>query len=190
MARRATGIFLILALSLAPLLSGCGSGETSSSGGATMDDLATTLDKPEPIVDSGASEGSAATAEVNGATDAAPPPDDQSAVAGSEESSNAGDGRQVAGRAPIGEGGYFVAIGGARRHILNRIEDLAWTQAVQHFKATEGRLPRDNAEFMTRIVEEHGIDLGYKEEDQEFLYDPNEGPWGTVFVVAKEPATE
>src|SRR5688572_16488476 len=41
-------------------------------------------------------------------------------------------------RAPIGEGGYLVAIAGARRHVLNRVDDLAWTQAVQHFQATEG----------------------------------------------------
>jgi hypothetical protein len=97
--------------------------------------------------------------------------------------------RTEAGRAPIGEGGYLVAIAGARRHVLNRVEDLAWTQAVQHFQATEGRLPKDHDEFMKMIVEPLGIDLGFKEEGQEFLYDPTpseDHPWGTVYVVEAE----
>jgi hypothetical protein len=99
--------------------------------------------------------------------------------------------RKEAGRAPIGEGGYLVAIAGARRHVLNRVDDLAWTQGVQHFQATEGRLPKDHDEFMKRIVNELGIDLGYKEEGQEFLYDPTpseDHPWGTVYVVEAQPA--
>jgi hypothetical protein len=97
--------------------------------------------------------------------------------------------RTEAGRAPIGEGGYLVAIAGARRHVLNRVDDLAWTQGVQHFQATEGRLPKDHNEFMTKIVEPLGIDLGFKEEGQEFLYDPaptEDHPWGTVYVVEAE----
>jgi hypothetical protein len=97
--------------------------------------------------------------------------------------------RTEAGRAPIGEGGYLVAIAGARRHVLNRVEDLAWTQGVQHFQATEGRLPKDHDEFMKKIVEPLGIDLGFKEEGQEFLYDPTpieDHPWGTVYVVEAE----
>jgi hypothetical protein len=65
---------------------------------------------------------------------------------------------------------------------------LAWQQAVSHFQATNGRLPKDHAEFMKQIVEANGIDLGFKEENQEFLYDPNDktqGPYGTLFVVEK-----
>ncbi len=101
--------------------------------------------------------------------------------------------RKEAGRAPVGEGGYYTAIIGARRHILNKVDDLAWTQGVQHFQATEGRLPKDHDEFMKKIVEPLGINLGFKEEGQEFLYDPTpdeEHPWGTVYVVEKveEPA--
>lgn len=97
--------------------------------------------------------------------------------------------RTEAGRTQIGEGGYLTAIAGARRHVLNRVEDLAWTQGVQHFQATEGRLPKDHNEFMKKIVEPLGIDLGFKEEGQEFLYDPTpteEHPWGTVYVVTAE----
>ena len=97
--------------------------------------------------------------------------------------------RTKAGRADIGQGGYLTAIAGARRHVLNRVESLAWTQAVQHFQATEGRLPKDHNEFMKKVVEPNGIDLGIKEEGQEFLYDPTpseEHPWGTLYVVAAE----
>jgi hypothetical protein len=92
--------------------------------------------------------------------------------------------RRVAGREGVGEGGYYTAIVGARRHVLNRVESLAWIQAVQHFQATNGRLPKDHAEFM-RTINELQINLGYKEENQEFLYDPSEGQWGTLYVVEK-----
>jgi hypothetical protein len=36
------------------------------------------------------------------------------------------------------------------------------------------------------------INLGYKEEDEEFFYDPNEGDWGELYVVEKveQPAPE
>jgi hypothetical protein len=96
--------------------------------------------------------------------------------------------RKEAGRGSIGEGGYLVAIAGARRHVLNKVDDLAWTQAVQHFQAQEGRLPKDHNEFMTKVVKPLEINLGYIEEGQEFLYDPTpdeEHPWGTLYVVAK-----
>jgi hypothetical protein len=92
----------------------------------------------------------------------------------------------MAGRERVAPGGYANAIIGARRHILNVTESLAWQQSVSHFQALEGRLPKDHDEFMKRIVQEQGIDLGYKEENQEFLYDPNDktqGPYGTLYVV-------
>jgi hypothetical protein len=81
--------------------------------------------------------------------------------------------RKVAGRAPVGEGGYLTAIVGARRHALNKIDSWPWMQAVQHFVATEGRKPKDHDEFMKKIVIPLQLDLGYIEENQEFLYDPN-----------------
>jgi hypothetical protein len=99
--------------------------------------------------------------------------------------------RTVAGRPGVGEGGYYTAIVGARRHILNKVDSLAWKQAVQHFKATEGRKPKDHDEFMNKIVIPLEIDLGYKEENQEFIYDPSaesEGDLGVLYVVEKEPA--
>jgi len=98
--------------------------------------------------------------------------------------------RTAAGRPGVGEGGYFTAIVGARRHILNEADRWPWLQAVQHFQATHGRLPKDHAEFMSKIVEPLEINLGYKEENQEFFYDPNEGDWGELYVVemVEEPA--
>jgi hypothetical protein len=81
--------------------------------------------------------------------------------------------RKVAGRPPVKQGGYLTAIVGARRHALNKIDSWAWMQAVQHFVATEGRKPKDHDEFMKKIVIELQVPLGYIEENQEFLYDPN-----------------
>lgn len=183
---------ILLLASLGAIGAGCNS--SSNSGSATsnardMADFAIMLEEPKPPVAPPADD--PALADQRAIESA--PSDESSADPSATSESVSGEppadqGRAVAGRAPIGEGGYFVAIGGARRQILNRLEDLAWTQAVQHFQATEGRLPRDHQEFMTKIIEPLGIDLGYKEEDQEFLYDPNEGQWGTVYVVAKEPA--
>jgi hypothetical protein len=40
---------------------------------------------------------------------------------------------------------------------------------------------------MSKIVEPLEINLGYKEENEEFFYDPNEGDWGELYVVEVEP---
>jgi hypothetical protein len=163
-------------------LIGCGSSGSSSSGnraGASMDALANQVDaekaarKERESADAGK-----AAAEQKAATEQAAqnPPEQE---------------KKVAERGKVQFGGYYGAIAGARRHIMNRVDDIAWTQGVQHFQATEGRLPKDHNEFMTKIVTPLGINLGYKEEDQEFLYDPTpteEHPWGNVYVVGKEPA--
>jgi hypothetical protein len=153
-------------------LAGCGSSSNSGGGGggASMDQMAAQLDAQEA-----ARKQQEAAAEKKAQDDAAaattaPAPEPE---------------RNVAGRDRVGEGGYYTAIVGARRHVLNRVDDLAWTQAVQHFQATEGRLPKDHNEFMSKIVTPLGIDLGFKEENQEFLYDPSQGQWGEVYVVEK-----
>jgi hypothetical protein len=114
----------------------------------------------------------------------------ESLADGSQQPGDESGARRVAGRENIGQGGYLTAIAGARRHVLNKVESLAWIQGVQHFQATNGRLPKDHDEFMKQIVEPLGIDLGYKEENQEFLYAPSEGQFGTLYVVEKgsEPA--
>jgi hypothetical protein len=111
--------------------------------------------------------------------------DQQAAAAQAAQQPPADPERKVAGRGQVQFGGYYGAIAGARRHIMNKVDDLAWTQAVQHFQATEGRLPKDHAEFMSKIVTPLGINLGHIDEGQEFLYDPKGGPWGQLYVVEK-----
>jgi hypothetical protein len=169
---RTINVLMMAAIAIG--ISGCGSG-SSSNGGGSMSQAAAQADAQKTAAQQ-AEEQAAQAAQREAAAKAS------AAQAASEPQ------RQVAQRGDIGEGGYLVAIGGARRHVLNRLDDLAWTQGVQHFQATEGRLPKDHAEFMSKIVEPLGIDLGYIEEGQEFLYDPNEGQWGTVYVVQMEGA--
>jgi hypothetical protein len=156
---------------IAVCIAGCDSG--SSSGGGTMGQAAAQIDTRK-------------TEEAQAAAKAADEKAAQEAAAAAQQAAAVQPPRTEAGRGDIGEGGYLVAIGGARRHVLNKLDDLAWTQGVQHFQAEHGRLPKDHAEFMSKIVEAQGFDLGYIEEGQEFLYDPNEGQWGTLYVVQKE----
>jgi hypothetical protein len=157
---------------------GCGSPSDSASsgrGGASMDDMAAQLDVQEAARQK---EQARLEAEKKAQEEAA-------AAAASEEPA-----RTAAGRSKVGEGSYYTAIVGARRHILNEAESWAWKQAVQHFKATEGRKPKDHDEFMKQVVVPLEIDLGYKEENQEFLYDPaaeSDGDLGVLYVVEKEP---
>ncbi len=155
-------------------VNGCGSSNSGggNSGGTSMDALAGAVDAQNAA----RKQQEAAAAE------------EQKAAADQAAQTPAEPERTVAGRAQMQEGGYLTAIAGARRHVMNRVDDLAWTQAVQHFQATEGRLPKDHNEFMSKIVTPLGINLGHIEENQEFLYDPKGGSWGELYVVEKEPA--
>lgn len=181
----------VTVLTLAVSLAGCDS-PADSFAPSDMDDVAVLFNKSPAQSASGATDPARVAAEPSTARG-----DESSDSAASEvssdtppdESASPAAPRTEAGRPTLEPGGYLTTIAGARRHILNRLDDLAWTQAVQHFQATEGRLPKDHAEFMTRIIEPLGIDLGYKEEDQEFLYDPNEGSWGAVYVVERQQST-
>jgi hypothetical protein len=97
--------------------------------------------------------------------------------------------KRVVGRAPVAPGGgYYSAIIGARRHILNETDSLAWKQAVGSFRATNGRKPKDHAEFMKRVIEEMQIPLPHKEENEEYFYDPKgetDGDFGQLYVIEK-----
>jgi hypothetical protein len=160
----------MLCVMAAPVGGGCDSG-SSAGGGANMDAMVNALESQK--------------AAQERAQQAEPPAQDVSTA----EQTAAEPDRRVAGRERVAPGGYANAIIGARRHILNQAESWAWQQAVSHFQATNGRLPKDHAEFMKEIVEANGIDLGFKEENQEFLYDPNDktqGQYGTLYVVEKE----
>jgi hypothetical protein len=152
---------------------GCGSSDKSGGGGGgtSMDAMAAQLDAQN-------------AARKQQETAAA----EQKAVEAQAAQTPTEPEKKAAGRGQVQFGGYYGAIAGARRHIMNKLERLPWLQAVQHFQATEGRLPKDHAEFMKKVVEPLGINLGFKEEDQEFLYDPSVPPWGELYVVAKETA--
>lgn len=85
-------------------------------------------------------------------------------------------------------GGYFGAIAGARRHVMNVVDNLAWIQGVRSFKAEEGRKPKDNNEFMKVVVTKYELILPKIEPDEEYLYDPNgetDGDFGQLYVVKK-----
>lgn len=165
---------------------GCDSSSSSSSGGRpeSMDDMANAVDQKNT-----------ARKEAEAAAAAKAAVDQKAAEAAAAALPPAEPERKVAGREGVAPGGYANAIIGARRHILNKVESLAWIQGVQHFQATEGRLPKDHAEFMSKIVVPLQIDLGYIEEGQEFLYDPkgeSDARVGQLYVVEKsaEPAAK
>jgi hypothetical protein len=144
---------------------GCNSSSTSG-GGASMDELASAASAQRDAAQQKEQERADAERKAQEAAQASSEPE-----------------KKKAGRAKMGEGGYFTAIVGARRRILNEADRWPWLQAVQHFQAEHGRLPKDHAEFMSRVVVPLELNLGYKEENEEFFYDPNEGDWGELYVV-------
>jgi hypothetical protein len=174
MAIRKNFVNLFIVTLIAAGTIGCDS-STSAGGGASMDELASAASAQRAAEQQQEQEKADAEKKAQAAAEASAPPV-----------------KKKAGRPKVGEGGYFTAIVGARRRILNEADRWPWMQAVQHFQAEHGRLPKDHAEFMSRVVEPLEINLGYKEENEEFFYDPNEGEWGEVFVVEKveQPASQ
>jgi hypothetical protein len=159
---------------------GCGSSNTpSDAGGSSMDQMAAQLDQ-QAAAQRKAEEQAAAEKKAQ-------------EEAAAKAAADAPAERKKAGRAAVEPGGYANAIIGARRHILNEAESWAWKQGVQHFKATEGRKPKDHDEFMKKIVIPLDINLGHKEEDEEFYYDPNaesDGDLGVLYVVKKQASAQ
>jgi len=177
-------VLFAMPLSVVGCGSSGGSGSNPAGGGPSMDEMASAIDERNAARQKAEAEAAAKAAADQKAAEAAaaaqPPAEPE---------------RKVAGREGVEPGGYANAIIGARRHILNTVEDLAWIQGVQHFQATEGRLPKDHAEFMNKIVIPLGINLGHIEEGQEFLYDPkgeSDARVGQLYVVEKsaEPAAK
>jgi hypothetical protein len=164
----------VLAVALCASAIGCGSSADSGGGGSSMDQMAAQLDQQALARQK---EEARAAAEQKAQEEAAEAPPE----------------RKKAGRAAVEPGGYANAIIGARRHALNEAESWAWKQGVQHFRAEHGRKPKDHDEFMREIVKKLEINLGFKEEDEEFLYDPNaesDGDLGVLYVVKKQPAQQ
>src|SRR5688572_1775399 len=120
-----------------PIGIGCDS-STNTGGGTSMDAMASALDAQKNAQQQEQSRADAERAAQEAAAAAAQPPAEPE--------------RQVAGREGVAPGGYYTAIVGARRHVLNKVEGLAWQQAVSHFQAEHGRMPKDHAEFMSKVV--------------------------------------
>lgn len=55
--------------------------------------------------------------------------------------------------------------------LKQQISELAITQAVQLFHATEGRYPKDHEEFMTRVIRQNGIRLPELSPGKRYEYD-------------------
>jgi hypothetical protein len=99
--------------------------------------------------------------------------------------------KKVGGRPAPASGGYFAAIVGARRHVMNVVDSIAWIQGVRNFKGEEGRKPKNNDEFMKVVVTRYDLQLPRIEDDEEYLYDPNgetDGDFGQLYIVKKGTA--
>ncbi len=184
--RRIAGCVVVSAMALG--IVGCGSSSSSTSGssggGTSMDALAGQVDaqnaakKQEEAANAAKAAADAAKAATERkATEAAAMAQQQKKVVGSRE--------VVAG------GGYYSAIIGARRHVMNVVDNISWIQGVRNFQGTYGRKPKDTKEFMNVCVKENDLQLPRIEADEEYLYDPNgetAGDFGQLYVVKKETA--
>lgn len=176
---------VLLAFSAAMLI-GCNSSSSSSSadsGGTSMDALANQVD----------AQNAARKQQDQAAAAAAKAAADQQAAAAAQAAQTPPEPEKkaVGSRTQMEGGGYLRAIGSARRHVMNVVDQIAWIQGVRSFKAEEGRKPKDNNEFMKVVVTRYELQLPHLEEDEEYLYDPNgetDGDFGQLYVVKKPSA--
>jgi CubicO group peptidase (beta-lactamase class C family) len=169
-------------------LTGCG--PSAETGGGDMNALANQLEQSKQAAVAAKAAEEARAAKEKAAQEAAAAAAERQAQAEAERQAAAAaapQGGTTAGAATVGQGGSYVdAIIGARRHILTATDNLAWTQALQHHKATTGEMPKNNEEFM-KIMAEGGIPLPELEQGQEHFWDPSEGDWGTLYIVEPAP---
>ncbi len=181
--QRFIGCFIIGALVGAV---GCGSsgGGGSTSGGASMDAVSAQADAQAAARKQQDQAAAAAkAAEEKKAADA------QAAQAARDAA--AAEKKAVGSRPAMEPGGYYSAIAGAHRHVMNVVDSLSWIQGVRSFKAEVGRKPKNNDEFMKVVVTKYELQLPRIEEDEEYLYDPNgetDGDFGQLYVVKKQTA--
>ncbi|MGD9635741.1 MAG: hypothetical protein AB7G28_11990 [Pirellulales bacterium] len=170
-----------------------GCDDSGSAGGSDMDAIAAQLDQSKQAEANAkaAQEAAAAkaAAEQQAANEAAQRKAEEEAAAQAAAAAQpAESGRMTAGAGTVGQGGgYLSAIAAAHRHIMTRVDDLAWTQALQHYKATTGEMPKNSEAFM-KIMAEGEIPLPELEQGQELFWDPSEGDWGTLYIVEPNPA--
>jgi hypothetical protein len=167
-----------LTIAIAINFIGCDSGGGKK--GASMDQVAGAVDAQK------------AAKQQEAANTAAKAAADQQAAQQAAAAQPAEPEKKAVGSRPQMEGGgYFRAIGSARRHVMNVADSLAWIQGVRSFKAEEGRKPKDNNEFMRVVVPKYELQLPRIEADEEYLYDPNgesDGDFGQLYVVKKQTA--
>lgn len=170
---------------------GCDSG-SSSGGGSDMDALAAQLDQAKQAeADAKAAAEAAAAkaaADQQAAEEAAQRKAQEDAAAAAAAAAQPAGGPTTAGAGTVGqEGGYMSAIVAAHRHITTRVDDLAWTVAVKSYGAEKGHYPKSHEEFM-QCLKMYDTELPALEQGQEYLYDPNEGQFGTLYIVEPNPA--
>lgn len=167
-------VFLI---AMVVITAGCPSSASNSSGGTSMDSLASQVD----------AQNTAKKQQDEAAKKAAA--DQQAAAAAAAQAPAAPEKKKVGSREIVQGGGYYSAIMGARRHVMNVVDNISWIQGVRSFKAEEGRKPKDNNEFIKVVVPKYDLQLPHIEADEEYLYDPNgetDGDFGALYVVKKE----
>jgi hypothetical protein len=69
--------------------------------------------------------------------------------------------------------------------VREKIEFLKIEQAMQLFKATEDRAPKDNDEFMEKIIKANNIHLPELPEGDRYMYDPK-----TEQLMVESPAPD
>jgi hypothetical protein len=165
---------------------GCDSG-ASSGGGSDMDALAAQLDQAKQAEANAKAAAEAAAAKAAADKQAA---EEAARREVEQQAAAAQAGRSTAGAATVGEGGgYYSAIVGAHRHITTRMDDLAWISAVKSYWAEKGHYPKSHEEFM-ECLKIYNTELPPLEQGQEYLYDPNEGQFGTLYIVEPNPAAQ
>ncbi len=166
-------VFLI---AIVVITAGCPSSGSTSSGGTSMDALASQADAQSAAKkQQDAAAAAKAAADQKAAAAAQAPPVQERKAVGSREI--------------VQGGGYYSAIMGARRHVMNVVDNISWIQGVRNFQGTYGRNPKDTKEFMNVCVKENDLQLPHIEADEEYLYDPNgesAGNFGQLYVIKKE----
>ncbi len=163
--RRQIAFVSIVLTGLATL--GCG--QRADSGGASeMDALARMLDQPKQEVSPAQTQVATRPAEPTTPPQAAPK-------------------TRRANESAAEPGGYLSAIAHAHRSVRTKTDNWAWMQAVTHFKATEGRMPRSHEEFMSGVIKAFDILLPELEQGEEYLYVPDEGQFGELYIVRQQP---
>lgn len=186
------GLNCVLAGVLVAVLVGCGSSSGGDSKGSSMDQLAGAVDAQNAARQQAAQEAASKAAAEKQAAEQKAAAEQAKAQAANAAATEPAGAKKVGDRQVVAGGGYYGAIIGARRHVMNVVDSLSWIQGVRNFKAEKGRKPKDTAEFFRDCVKTYDLELPKIEPDEEYVYDPNgetDGDFGQLYVVKKEVGT-